>query len=210
MPRSRHRGDQGDSFRNVADHELVGLVCALDRAEAYMAARKLVAIAEVFRRNPEDGFEPAPGQMPAVVHESPAINWPWRWASPARRGRAADRGVAPGHPAERDPGALAGGSSPGQGELIVRSPSTWTTTRPGRWSEGPGPGRAADPRLAALRVARAVMEVAPEKARERRKTATKFARVERWAEDSGNAALRAGSCRPMRCWRRSADLRLGG
>ena len=34
-----------------------------------MAARKLVAIAEVFRRNPEDGFEAAPGQMPQVVHE---------------------------------------------------------------------------------------------------------------------------------------------
>ena len=34
-----------------------------------MAARKLVAIAEVFRRNPEDGFEPEPGRMPAVVHE---------------------------------------------------------------------------------------------------------------------------------------------
>ena len=31
--------------------------------------RKLVAIAEVFRRNPEDGFEPEPGQMPQVVHE---------------------------------------------------------------------------------------------------------------------------------------------
>src|SRR5689334_14161884 len=38
-------------------------------------------------------------------------------------------------------------------------------------------------------IARAVLEVAPDKARERRETATKFARVERWAEDSGNAAL---------------------
>jgi hypothetical protein len=55
----------GDSFGGVADHELVGLVCAFDRAEAYMAARKLVALAEVFRRNPEDGFEPGPGRMPA-------------------------------------------------------------------------------------------------------------------------------------------------
>ena len=62
-------GGAGDSFGGVADHELVGLVCAFDRAEAYMAARKLVAIAEVFRRNPEDGFEAAPGRMPAVVHE---------------------------------------------------------------------------------------------------------------------------------------------
>ena len=38
-------------------------------------------------------------------------------------------------------------------------------------------------------IARAVMEVAPDKARERREQATKDARVERWVEDSGNAAL---------------------
>ena len=38
-------------------------------------------------------------------------------------------------------------------------------------------------------IARAVMEVAPKKARKRREVAAKFARVERWAEDSGNAAL---------------------
>ena len=38
-------------------------------------------------------------------------------------------------------------------------------------------------------IARAVIEVAPEKARERRETAARDARVERWAEDSGNAAL---------------------
>src|SRR4029077_8781879 len=38
-------------------------------------------------------------------------------------------------------------------------------------------------------IARAVMEVAPDKARERREAAAKDARVERWAEDSGNAAL---------------------
>ena len=33
------------------------------------------------------------------------------------------------------------------------------------------------------------MEVAPKKARERRETAAKDTRVERWTEDSGNAAL---------------------
>jgi hypothetical protein len=38
-------------------------------------------------------------------------------------------------------------------------------------------------------IARAVIEVAPEKAKERRETAAKFARVERWREDSGNVAL---------------------
>jgi hypothetical protein len=38
-------------------------------------------------------------------------------------------------------------------------------------------------------IIRAVMEVAPEKARKRREEARKDARVERWPEDSGNAAL---------------------
>ena len=38
-------------------------------------------------------------------------------------------------------------------------------------------------------IARAVIEVAPGTARQRRETAARFARVERWAEDSGNAAL---------------------
>src|SRR5215472_13033514 len=60
---------RGDGFGGVADHELVGLVCAWDRVQAHAEARKLVAIAEVFRRNPGDGFEPEPGQMPLVVHE---------------------------------------------------------------------------------------------------------------------------------------------
>ena len=47
-----------------------------------MAARKLVARSEVFRRNTEDGFEPEPGQMPQVVHEFPGTSWPSRWAIP--------------------------------------------------------------------------------------------------------------------------------
>ncbi len=38
-------------------------------------------------------------------------------------------------------------------------------------------------------IARAVMEVAPDKARRRREEAARDARVERWGEDSGNAAL---------------------
>src|SRR4029079_6457425 len=38
-------------------------------------------------------------------------------------------------------------------------------------------------------IASAVMEVAPKKAKERREQAAKDARVERWIEDSGNAAL---------------------
>ena len=52
-------------------------------------------------------------------------------------------------------------------------------------------GRAGRLAPAGLRsaIARAVIEVAPEKARKRREEAARDARVERWGEDSGNAAL---------------------
>ena len=108
-------GGPGDSFGGVADHELVGLVCAFDRVEAHMAARKLVAIAEVFRRNPEDGFEPEPGRMPQVVHEFTCEQLAYALGeSRAAGGLAADGGVAPGHPAGRHAGRAGGtGSSPG-------------------------------------------------------------------------------------------------
>ena len=112
----------GDSFSGVADHELVGLVCAFDRAEAHMAARKLVAVAEVFRRNPEDGFEPEPGQMPLVVHEFTRD----QLALALGESRAAADGLltVAWHLATRlaaTLGALAGGViTRGKAELIVR------------------------------------------------------------------------------------------
>ena len=51
-------------------------------------------------------------------------------------------------------------------------------------------------------IARAVMEAAPRKAKKRRETAAKFARVERWAEDSGNAALAGRELSRTRRWPR--------
>ncbi len=147
-------GGPGDSFRKAADHELVGLVCAFDRLEAHMAARKLVAIAEVFRRNPEDGFEPEPGKMPQVVHEftrdqlafalgesRAAADWllTVAWHLATRLGGDAGR-------AGRD-----GIITRGKAELIVRLTQYLSDERsPGGGGEDPGPGRAADPRVAAL------------------------------------------------------------
>ena len=52
----------------VAAHELIGLLCAWDRVEAHATARKLAAVAELFRRNPESGFE-VEGRMPEVADE---------------------------------------------------------------------------------------------------------------------------------------------
>jgi hypothetical protein len=185
-------GGPGDSFSGVADHELVGLVCAFDRAEAHMAARKLVAIAEVFRRNPEDGFEPEPGRMPAVVHEftcdqlalalgesRAAADWllTVAWNLATRLGGTL--------------GALADGIiTRGKAELIVRLTRHLDDDEAGA-AEAKVLGRAGRLTPGGLRsaLARAVMEAAPDQARQRRETAAKFARVERWAEDSGNAAL---------------------
>ena len=147
-------GGPGDSFSGAADHELIGLVCAFDRLEAHMAARKLVAIAEVFRRNPEDGFEPEPGQMPAVVHEftrdqlafalgesRAAADWllTVAWHLATRLGGDAGRAAGRDH-------------HPGQGRADRPAhPVPGRRRSPGGGGQDPGPGRAADPRLAALR-----------------------------------------------------------
>ena len=191
---ARGGGDSrpADSFSGVADHELVGLVCAWDRAEAHVAARKLVAIAEVFRRNPEDGFEPEPGQMPLVVHEFTRD----QLALALGESRAAADWLltVAWHLATRlaaTLGALAGGViTRGKAELIVRL-TQYLDGDEAAAVEAEVLGRAGRLTPAGLRsaLARAVLEVAPGKARQRRETAARFARVERWAEDSGNAAL---------------------
>jgi hypothetical protein len=185
-------GGPGDSFGGVADHELVGLVCAWDRAEAHAAARKLVAIAEVFRRNPADGFEPEPGRMPLVVHEFTRD----QLALALGESRAAADWLltVAWHLATRLAGtleALAGGViTRGKAELAVRLTQHLDDDEAGA-AEAKVLGRAARLTPGGLRSApaRAVMEAAPDKARQRRETAARFARVERWAEDSGNAAL---------------------
>ena len=75
-------------------------------------------------------------------------------------------------------------------ELIVRL-TQYLSDDEARQVEAEIAGRAGRLTPGGLRsaLARAVMEAAPGKARQRRETAAKFARVERWAEDSGNAAL---------------------
>ena len=185
-------GGPGDAFGGVAGHELVGLVCAWDRLEAHMAARKLVAVAEVFRRNPEDGFEPAPGQMPAVVHEFTRDQL--AFALGESRAAADWLLTVAWHLATRlggTLGALADGIiTRGKAELIVRL-TQYLDDDEARAVEAKILGRAGRLTPGSLRsaLARAVMEAAPEKAKQRREKAAKIARVERWAEDSGNAAL---------------------
>ena len=185
-------GGPGDSLGGAAGHELVGLVCAWDRVEAHAAARKLVAIAEVFRRNPEDGFEPGPGQMPAVVHEFTCEQL--AYALGESRAQAGWLLTVAWHLATRlagTLGALADGIiTRGKAELIVRL-TQYLSDEEAAAVEAAVLGRAGRLTPGGLRsaLARAVMEAAPAKARQRREAAARTARVERWAEDSGNAAL---------------------
>jgi hypothetical protein len=170
-----------DGFAGVSEAELVGLMCAWDRVEAHAAARKLAAIAELDRRNPGPGdAEFTADQVACALGES--------------RFRAGELTGTAGHLDTHLPGtaaALADGMvSLGKARIIAnatalmdpdeaRAAEAGVLDRAGRLT--PGSLRAA--------IARAVMEAAPDKARKRRETAARFARVERWAEDSGNAAL---------------------
>jgi Domain of unknown function (DUF222) len=172
---------EDDGFAGVSEAELVGVVCAWDRVEAHATARKLAAIAELARRNlkPEDA-EFTADQVACALGES--------------RFRADELMGTAGHLDTHLPGtaaALADGTvSLGKARIIAaatglldpaeaRAAEQDVLDRAGRLT--PGSLRAA--------IARAVMEAAPDKARKRRETAARFARVERWAEDSGNAAL---------------------
>ena len=172
-------GENG--FAGVSEAELVGLVCAWDRVEAHAAARKLAAIAELGRRNrgPEDA-EFTADQLACALADS--------------RGHAGGLLDLADSLGTRLPGTKAalldGIISRYKAEIIAAATALLdpdeaaaaedkVLDRAGRLT--PGALRAA--------IARAVMEVAPGKARQRRERAAKDARVERWAEDSGNAAL---------------------
>jgi Domain of unknown function (DUF222) len=185
-------GADEDCFDGVADHELIGLLCAWDRLEAHMAARKLAVAAELFRRNPEDGFEPSPGAMPEVVSEFAADQLACALAE--SRSHADGMLTMAWHLATRLTGTMAalrdGVITRHKAEIIVRATVTLEPEE-ARKAEAKVLDRAGRLTPGGLRaaIARAVMEVAPEKARKRREEARKDTRVERWQEDSGNAAL---------------------
>jgi hypothetical protein len=170
-----------DWFAGISECELVGIMCAWDRVEAHAAARKLAVIAELDRRNPgPEDAEFTADQIANALGES--------------RFRADELTGTAGHLDTHLPGTRAalrdGTVSLGKARLIAAATGlldpaeaaaaeAGVLDRAGRLT--PGGLRAA--------IARAVMEAAPKKARKRRETAARFARVERWAEDSGNAAL---------------------
>ena len=180
-------------YAGVSDDELTGAVRAWDRVEAHAAARKLAAVAEHVRRHPEPGCAAeGAGRVPAGWDEFAADELAWALAE--SRGRAEDLLTFAVRLAGRLPGTAAalraGIVRESKAEIIA-----WATALldpdEARAAEALVLGRAGRLTPGGLRaaVARAVIQVAPEKARKRREAAAKDARVQRWAEDSGNAAL---------------------
>src|SRR5437868_7311499 len=123
---------------------------------------------------------------------SPPPSCRTRWPSPGPRRRTCWtwrmilRSSCPGPGRRSGPGCCASprrGSSPGPARILGPEEA--------RAAEALVLGRAGTltPRGLQSAIARAVMQVAPDKARERREKAGRDARVERWQEDSGNAAL---------------------
>ena len=182
-----------DRYAGASDDEVAGVICAWDRLEAHMAARKHAAVAEFIRRRPESGHPPAgPAQMPPVWDEFTADELRQILAE---SGGAVEDMLALAHDlAEKLPGTMEAFR-----DGILRQSKAWIIARAtDLLVAGEAPAaeamvldRAGRLTPAGLRaaIARAVMEVAPEKARKRREEAARDARVERWAEDSGNAAL---------------------
>jgi len=170
-----------DGFAGVSEAELVGVMCAWDRVEAHAVARKLAAVAELARRNPKpEDQEFIADEVAHALAES--------------RGRAEVLIDLAQTLETRLPGTRAGLSGGTitryKAEIIARATALLDDAE-ARAAEDKVLDRAARLTPGGLRaaIAAAVMEVAPEKAKERREQAAKDARVERWIEDSGNAAL---------------------
>jgi hypothetical protein len=183
----------GDRYPGATDAELDGVIAAWDRVEAHASARKHLAIAEFIRRRPEKGCEPEePGGMPARWDEFAADELRVLLAeSRAAAEQMLDRAQAL---AVRLPGTMAAfrsGRLRQSKVMLIVDVTAPLDEAESRAAEELVLGRAHRLTPSGLRdaAARAVMEVAPDKAKKRREDAEKDARVERWAEDSGNAAL---------------------
>jgi hypothetical protein len=182
-----------DRYAGCSDDGLVGAIGAWDRVEAHAAARKHAGVAELARRRPEPGCAlQGEAEIPEAWDEFTADELACalaesRWAAEAILDLACELQVKlPGTAAAFRSGLL----RQRKVEIIARATGPLDPAE-ARAAEALVLGRAGRLTPGGLRaaIAKAVMRVAPDKARKRREDAAQDARVERWAEDSGNAAL---------------------
>jgi hypothetical protein len=187
----RAAGD-GDAYAGVSDDELTGVLCAWDRLEAHMAARKLAAISELARRRPvlevpSSGRPAGSGTEDFTADEvAHALAESWRKAGELMTVADSLGSKLPGTRAALRDGVI----TLVKAQIISRAVAV-LTAREAQAAEKLVLGRAGrlTPGGLAAAIRQAVMEVAPKKAKEHREHAAKQARVERWGEDSGNGAL---------------------
>jgi len=171
-----------DRYAGATDDELIGAICAWDRVEANASARKHAAVAELIRRRPgpQGRDEFAGRELVAALSLSQV---------------GADQVLDLADALEaRLPGTKAAFRSGIVTEYkarIIAGATALLDPEEARAAEAKVLDRAGSLTPPALRaaIARAVMEVNHKKARQRREHAAKQARVERWAEPSGNAGL---------------------
>jgi hypothetical protein len=190
---ARFADQASDGFEKVSDDELLGIICAWDRVRAHAGARMYVAVAELIRRRPAAGWP---------VDKTTGMPQVWDEFTPTELCAvlAGSKGDASGllglaHDLEAKlPGTKAAfldGILSEEKVAIIARATAVLTPEEARAAEALVLDRAARLTPGALRaaIARAVIEVAPDKAKERRERAARQARVERWAEESGNAGL---------------------
>jgi hypothetical protein len=182
-----------DRYPGASDDELGGAICAWDRVEAYASSRKHAAVAELIRRRPAEGCAPAgPARMPAAVDEFvtkelASVLGETRTAAGDMVSLAQELELnLPGTKASFRAGIVSQRKA-----AIIASATVQLDPAEARAAEDKVLGRAGTLTPPGLRAAiqRAVMEVAPNKAKQRREHEAKKTRVERWAEASGNAGL---------------------
>src|SRR6202050_1492842 len=154
--------------------ELLGVICAWNRAESHLAACKHAAVAELIRRRP----------APKCAAKGPAA-MPDSWHEFTARELAPALGLSSGE--AEDMLGLAH-------DLEVRLPGTRAAFRTGVINRDKAQIVATatallDPDEARAAEAMVLGRAGPDKARKRREEAARQARVERWAEASGNAGL---------------------
>ena len=190
---AEHAAGDGARFAAATEDELTGIICGLDRTEAAACALKHAAVAELIRRSPDDGYPlEGPAQMPATWHEFTEVELAdalaeTRWTAAGMLGLALDLETRlPGTKAAFGSGVL----RLSKVEIIARATAHLDPAE-ARAAEALVLDRAGrlTPGGLASAIKRAAIEVAPDKAQERREKERRNARVQRWMEDSGNAAL---------------------
>src|SRR5581483_1872416 len=187
----------------ASDDEVIGLITAADRAEASACSLKHAAVAELIRRRPAPGAAvlAGTGGMPEAYLDSAADEVKWALAetrpvADQMLGLAWDLEVKlPGTKALFREGRLRHAKV-----VIIARQADALDAAEARQAEqqilGQAPGLS--PGRLRNQVRRAVARVNPKKAKDRRERGAKRARVERWAEDSGNAGLAIREAPPAR------------